>query len=150
MFENAGSKALSIVKVYVIFELIVTFIVGMIYSIQYATLTKYSMYYEYNNSSEFNFGKFLLAMLILTLIMFFEYVMGIFMVAFCQMMEDVHYLKEQKVTSKCKYNDNGVLKSETDRVNEIIANGGWKCPDCNRIHTAYETSCICGRTKGAN
>ena len=35
MFENAGSKALSIVKVYVIFELIVTFIVGMIYSIQY-------------------------------------------------------------------------------------------------------------------
>ena len=53
MFENAGSKALSIVKVYVIFELIVTFIVGMIYSIQYATVTKYSMYYEYNNSSEF-------------------------------------------------------------------------------------------------
>ena len=79
MFENAGSKALSIVKVYVIFELIVTFIVGMIYSIQYATVTKYSMYYEYNNSSEFNFGKFLLAMLILTLIMFFEYVMGIYL-----------------------------------------------------------------------
>ena len=150
MFENAGSREGNIVKVYVIFELIVTFIVGMIYSIQYATVTKYSMYYEYNNSSEFNFGKFLLAMLILTLIMFFEYVMGIFMVAFCQMMEDVHYLKEQKVTSECKYNDNGVLKSETDRENEIIANGGWKCPDCNRIHPAYETSCICGRTKGAN
>ena len=150
MFENAGSKALSIVKVYVIFELIVTFIVGMIYSIQYATVTKYSMYNEYNNTIEFNFGKILLAMLILTLIMFFEYVMGIFMVAFCQMMEDVHYLKEQKVTSECKYNDNGVLKSETDRENEIIANGGWKCPDCNRIHPAYETSCICGRTKGAN
>lgn len=152
MFENAGSKALSIVKVYVVFELIVTFIVGLIYSIQYATVTKigYSMYYENDNSSEFNFGKFLLAVLILVLIMFFEYVMGIFMVAFCQMMEDVHYLKEQKVTSDCKYNDNGVLKSEADRENEIIANGGWKCPDCNRIHPAYETSCVCGRTKGEN
>ena len=30
MFENAGSKALSIVKVYVVFELIVTFIIGLI------------------------------------------------------------------------------------------------------------------------
>ncbi len=58
----------------------------------------------------------------------FEYVMGIFMVAFCQMMEDVHSMKEEKkVASECKYNDNGVLKSEEERENEIISNGGWKC-----------------------
>ncbi len=150
MFENAGSKALSIVKVYVVFELIVTFIIGLIYCVQYATVTRYSMYSEYNGSSNFNFGKFLIALLILVLIMFFEYVMGIFMVAFCQMMEDVHYLKEQKESSDCKYNVNGVLKSEADRESEIIAKGGWKCPGCNRIHPAYETSCMCGRAKGGN
>ncbi len=76
--------------------------------------------------------------------------MGIFMVAFCQMMEDVHSMKEEKVASECKYNDNGVLKSEEERENEIISNGGWKCPDCNRIHPAYETSCVCGRNKGTD
>lgn len=47
--------------------------------------------------------------------------MGIFMVAFCQMMEDVHSMKEEKVASECKYNDNGVLKSEEERENEIIS-----------------------------
>ena len=46
MFENAGTKALSIVKVYVVFELIATFIIGLVYSIQRATPDKYSMYYE--------------------------------------------------------------------------------------------------------
>ena len=30
MFENAGTKALSIVKVYVVFELIATFIIGLV------------------------------------------------------------------------------------------------------------------------
>ena len=149
MFENAGTKALSIVKVYVVFELIATFIIGLVYSIQRATPDKYSMYYEYSDTSNFKTGTFFLSLLVLALILFFEYVMGIFMVAFCQMMEDVHSMKE-KVASECKYNDNGVLKSEEERENEIISNGGWKCPDCNRIHPAYETSCVCGRNKGTD
>lgn len=150
MFENAGTKALSIVKVYVVFELIATFIIGLVYSIQRATPDKYSMYYEYSDTSNFKTGTFFLSLLVLALIFFFEYVMGIFMVAFCQMMEDVHSMKEEKVASECKYNDNGVLKSEEERENEIISNGGWKCPDCNRIHPAYETSCVCGRNKGTD
>ena len=124
MFENAGTKALSIVKVYVVFELIATFIIGLVYSIQRATPDKYSMYYEYSDTSNFKTGTFFLSLLVLALILFFEYVMGIFMVAFCQMMEDVHSMKEEKVASECKYNDNGVLKSEEERENEIISNGG--------------------------
>ena len=38
MFENVGTKALSIVKVYVVFELIATFIIGLVYSIQRLSL----------------------------------------------------------------------------------------------------------------
>ena len=71
MFENAGTKALSIVKVYVVFELIATFIIGLVYSIQRATPDKYSMYYEYSDTSNFKTGTFFLSLLVLALILFF-------------------------------------------------------------------------------
>ena len=29
----------------------------------------------------------------------------------------------------------------------VLSNGGWKCPDCGRLHRSYETSCICGKSK---
>lgn len=30
---------------------------------------------------------------------------------------------------------------------KIIRNGGWRCPDCKRVHYSFETSCSCGRMK---
>lgn len=30
---------------------------------------------------------------------------------------------------------------------KILANGGWKCPDCGNINRSYETTCKCGKHK---
>ena len=38
-------------------------------------------------------------------------------------------------------------KEAEDR--KILENGGWKCPDCGKIHRGYETSCTCGRSKNS-
>lgn len=29
----------------------------------------------------------------------------------------------------------------------ILANGGWQCPDCGKINRSYETTCKCGKRK---
>ncbi|MGN0370437.1 MAG: hypothetical protein ACI4EW_07815 [Butyrivibrio sp.] len=34
-----------------------------------------------------------------------------------------------------------------DEEKNILANGGWKCPDCGKINRSYETTCKCGKRK---
>lgn len=29
----------------------------------------------------------------------------------------------------------------------FLANGGWKCPDCQKLNYSYETTCRCGKSK---
>ncbi|MDO5382266.1 MAG: hypothetical protein Q4F06_06080 [Eubacteriales bacterium] len=110
-------------------------------------------YYGYGNhyEKEFNFGLFFLYLLVVALIMFFEYVTGIIMIAFCEMMSDVHDLRDKFIIeSEQKYNTRGVLISDEDRNRDIIAKGGWKCAGCGKVHPSYETSCVCGMLKSNN
>lgn len=37
--------------------------------------------------------------------------------------------------------------AEEAEKKKILANGGWKCPDCGKLHHSYETSCSCGKSK---
>ena len=34
-----------------------------------------------------------------------------------------------------------------DEEKNILANGGWQCPDCGKINRSYETTCKCGKRK---
>ncbi len=41
----------------------------------------------------------------------------------------------------------GLSEDKETKNKRLLANGGWKCPDCGSIHPSYETTCKCGRSK---
>lgn len=42
---------------------------------------------------------------------------------------------------------NGPGDLSPDEEKNILANGGWQCPDCGKINRSYETTCKCGKRK---
>lgn len=35
----------------------------------------------------------------------------------------------------------------TSRTNDALSNGGWRCPNCGKLHYSYESGCSCGASK---
>lgn len=62
-------------------------------------------------------------------------------------------LEDTKAQSQSAVSNNNMTSSiprktaDENEKNEILAKGGWECPDCGRVHQPYETSCICGKSK---
>lgn len=60
----------------------------------------------------------------------------------------VYYLSYSGRTALSSDAEQGlaVLGQEAE-AKRIVANGGWKCPDCGKANNSYETTCICGKSK---
>lgn len=91
MFENTGKKLLELVKLITIIEMVVTGFSGLIMSFG---IMRYSG----------SFG--LVIMLITAVIVCAEYIHALFFIGICEMMEDVHTIKN-------KYCDNEIISNKT-------------------------------------
>lgn len=137
-----GENCKTLAVIYAILGVIASFFMAFVYGRRVVGTSTYSSQIYYKSS-------WLLTIVIFVAVIFFVSMVSVALYTIGDIYDKVcalSYNGNSLTMSKDATKGLEQLGKEAEEK-QVLGKGGWKCPDCGRIHRSYETSCVCGRSK---
>lgn len=131
MFENAGRKIQTLVKIITIFTIATYILIGIILGVASGSA-----------------GFFILFLLIFGVVgTIIAWISGLVLYAFGEMCENIYNIRREMYSISGKINGSQALAYNLSD-NKMLSSGSWECTECNEINVSTSVYCKnCGNHK---